>query len=100
MIPQQCTLDVSVVTSFFNFIFQKNEKERDEKEEAKRAYMENVKQKADVSHLLINDLRMKIHKLYSRICKLEALKYDLEKRHERQLYDVNSANNYNFRISG
>ncbi|VDK89325.1 unnamed protein product, partial [Litomosoides sigmodontis] len=79
-----------------NFIIQKrekternkSEKERDDKEEAKRAYMENVKQKPDISHLLINDLRMKIHKLYSRICKLEALKYDLEKRHERQLYDL------------
>ncbi|VIO91889.1 Troponin T, putative [Brugia malayi] len=79
-----------------NFVIQKpekternkNDKAREEKEEAKRAYMATVNQKPDVSHLLINDLKIKIHELHSRICKLEALKYDLEKRHERQLYDL------------
>ncbi|VBB34863.1 unnamed protein product, partial [Acanthocheilonema viteae] len=79
-----------------NFVIQKrekternkNDKEREEKEEAKRAYMAKVNQKPDISHLLINDLKIKIYELHSHICKLEALKYDLEKRHERQLYDL------------
>ncbi|KAM3723027.1 Troponin [Dirofilaria immitis] len=79
-----------------NFIIQKpekternkNDKGREEREEAKRAYMATVNQKPDISTLLINDLKIKIHELHSRICKLEALKYDLEKRHERQLYDL------------
>ncbi|EJW85408.1 hypothetical protein WUBG_03681 [Wuchereria bancrofti] len=50
--------------------------------------MATINHKSNVSHLLINDLKIKIHELHSRICKLEALKYDLEKRHERQLYDL------------
>lgn len=70
--------------------FQKNDKARNDKEEAKRAYLEAINQKPDISHLLINDLKIKIQELHARICKLEALKYDLEKRHERQLYDVNT----------
>ncbi|VDO81884.1 unnamed protein product, partial [Onchocerca flexuosa] len=78
-----------------NFVIQKpekternrNDKGKEEKEEAKRVYMATINQKPDVSNLLINDLKIKIQELHSHICKLEALKYDLEKRHERQLYD-------------
>uniref|UniRef100_A0A0R3S5W2 Troponin T n=1 Tax=Elaeophora elaphi TaxID=1147741 RepID=A0A0R3S5W2_9BILA len=79
-----------------NFVIQKpgkvernkNDKGREEREEAKRAYMATVNQKPDISHFLINDLKNEIQELHSRVCKLEALKYDLEKRHERQLYDL------------
>lgn len=43
---------------------------------------------ANVADLLPNDLKEKIKQLHSRIVKLEGEKYDLEKRHERQEYDV------------
>jgi len=56
--------------------------------EAKRNYIASVNRPVDVSNLLPNDIKDKIKQLHSRICKLEAEKYDLEKRHERQEYDL------------
>ncbi|VDK31664.1 unnamed protein product [Gongylonema pulchrum] len=92
---------VSLNSNIPNFILQKQEKQerngkasmkngksKEEKEEAKRAYMALISQKPVVSQLLTNDLKIKIQQLHAHICKLEAVKYDLEKRHERQLYDV------------
>jgi troponin T len=56
--------------------------------EAKRNYVASVCRPVDVANLLPNDLKDRIRDLHKRICKLEADKYDLEKRAERQEYDL------------
>lgn len=50
----------------------------------------------DVSNLFGAELKVKLKELHQRICKLEADKYDLEKAHERQEYDVNRIQRFLF----
>jgi troponin T, fast skeletal muscle len=47
-----------------------------------------VNRPADVSSMLPNDIKAKIKQLHARIVKLETDKYDLEKRKDRQEYDM------------
>lgn len=61
---------------------------KEQQEEAKRNYLEQVQKVLDFSNLGENELRDKIKEIHQRICRLEADKYDLEKRNERQEYDV------------
>jgi troponin T len=61
---------------------------KEQLEEQKKAFLNAVCREVDISNLLPNDLKEKIKQLHSRIVKLEAEKYDLEKRHERQEYDL------------
>ncbi|KAI6215194.1 hypothetical protein M3Y94_00356600 [Aphelenchoides besseyi] len=56
--------------------------------EAKSNYMSIINRPVDVSNLLPNDLKAKIKQLHARIVKLEAEKYDLEKRQKNQEYDL------------
>ncbi|TMS36184.1 hypothetical protein L596_003415 [Steinernema carpocapsae] len=65
---------------------------KEQLEEAKKNYLAAVCKQVDISNLLPNDLKEKIKNMHSRICKLEAEKYDLEKRHERQEYDLKELN--------
>ncbi|KAK6009025.1 hypothetical protein OSTOST_26088 [Ostertagia ostertagi] len=66
---------------------------KEQQEEAKRAFLASVAKGIPVSSdLQPNDLKAKIKELHQRICKLEAEKYDLEKRHERQEYDLKELN--------
>jgi troponin T len=61
---------------------------KEQQAEAKANYMSIVNRPVDVSNLLPNDLKAKIKHLQARILKLEGEKYDLEKRHELQDYDL------------
>lgn len=61
---------------------------KEQQEEAKRNYLVSVKHTIEFEKVDPEELREKIRQLHQRICKLEADKYDLEKRHERQEYDV------------
>lgn len=73
----------------FGNIAKKQGPSEEEKREAKKAYVGAVaRRKMDSGNMLENDLKNQIKILHQRICKLEAEKYDLEKRHERQEYDL------------
>uniref|UniRef100_A0A0R3S2A8 DBF4-type domain-containing protein n=1 Tax=Elaeophora elaphi TaxID=1147741 RepID=A0A0R3S2A8_9BILA len=65
---------------------------KEQQEEAKRNYLVSVKHTTEFEEVAPAELREKIRHLHQRICKLEADKYDLEKRHERQEYDLRELN--------
>ncbi|CAD6188839.1 unnamed protein product [Caenorhabditis auriculariae] len=66
---------------------------KDQQDEAKRVFMAAIRKGIPESgDILPADLKAKIKELHQRICKLEADKYDLEKRHERQAYDLKELN--------
>ncbi|CAJ0944128.1 unnamed protein product, partial [Mesorhabditis belari] len=60
----------------------------EEKEKAKKAYLAAILRECDPRNLLVNDLKAKIKQLHARVVRLEAEKYDLERRQERQEYDL------------
>uniref|UniRef100_A0A8R1DYQ8 Troponin T n=1 Tax=Caenorhabditis japonica TaxID=281687 RepID=A0A8R1DYQ8_CAEJA len=65
---------------------------KEQQEEAKKSFLNAVCKAQDVSGLMPNDLKDRIKQLHARIVKLEGEKYDLEKRRERQDYDLKELN--------
>ncbi|GMT07881.1 hypothetical protein PENTCL1PPCAC_30055, partial [Pristionchus entomophagus] len=66
---------------------------KDQKEAAKRAVLQVIgKQLGTTDGLSDAEIKQKVKEMHSRIAKLEADKYDLEKRHERQEYDLKELN--------
>ncbi|CAI2356339.1 unnamed protein product [Caenorhabditis sp. 36 PRJEB53466] len=66
---------------------------KEQQDEAKRAFLATIRKGIPTAaEISPNELKAKIKELHQRICKLEAEKYDLEKRHERQEYDMKELN--------
>ncbi|KAK6050981.1 hypothetical protein COOONC_11512 [Cooperia oncophora] len=66
---------------------------KEQQEEAKKVFMIGIRNAIpEASAISAADLKAKIKELHQRICKLETDKYDLEKRHERQEYDLKELN--------
>ncbi|KJH52356.1 hypothetical protein DICVIV_01448 [Dictyocaulus viviparus] len=66
---------------------------KDQQEEAKKAFMIAVRNAIPkASEIPASELKSKIKELHQRVCKLESEKYDMEKRHERQQYDLKELN--------
>ena len=67
----------------------------DQKVEQKRAFLSALnRSKADTAEMLVNDLKARIQRVHTQIVRLEAEKYDLEKRSESQEYDVSAKKNW------
>jgi len=67
-------------------------------EQKKKVLAERTKQ-PDVGGLDVNALRAKVKELHSRISRLEGEKYDMEKRRDRQEYDLKELNERQRQIS-
>ncbi|KAF8354612.1 tnt-3, partial [Pristionchus pacificus] len=66
---------------------------KDQKEAAKRAVLQVIQKQLGVTEGLSDaEIKQKIKEMHSRIAKLETDKYDMEKRHERQEYDLKELN--------
>lgn len=72
---------------------------KEQQEDQKRKALADIIKPPDVSGLDVNALRSKIKDLHARITKLEGLKYDLEKRRDRQEYDLKELNERQRQIS-
>lgn len=61
---------------------------KEQQKQEKENFLATIAKTLDFNELKGIELKEKIRQLYQRICKLEADKYDLERRKERQEYDV------------
>ncbi|KRY39966.1 Troponin T, partial [Trichinella spiralis] len=72
---------------------------KEQQEEQKRKFLAELVKPLSTQGLDIQGLRSKIKEFHQRICRLEADKYDLEKRGERQDYDLKELNERQRQIS-
>lgn len=93
VIPKK-TAASDAASKFGNIVQAKQEMgmTKEQQEEAKRNYLEQMGKTMDLSGISGEELKEKIKEIHQRICRLEADKYDLEKRHERQNYDLRELN--------
>jgi troponin T len=61
---------------------------KEQQDAAKESFISAIMKSISLTDLLGLDLKNRIKELHQRICKLETDKFDLEKRQERQIYDV------------
>ncbi|KHJ46724.1 hypothetical protein D918_03048 [Trichuris suis] len=72
---------------------------KEQQEEQKRKYLGEIMKPLSTKGMDIAGLRAKIKEFHQKICRLEADKYDLEKRGERQDYDLKELNERQRQIS-
>lgn len=65
---------------------------KEQHEEQKRRHLQEILKDSRTDNLDVQGLRSKLKEMHQRICKLEASRYDLEKRKERQDYDLKELN--------
>lgn len=72
---------------------------KEQQEEQKKKHLADLAKPLDMAGLDVNGLRAKIKDLHARISRLEGEKYDMEKRRDRQEYDLKELNERQRQIS-
>jgi len=72
---------------------------KEQQEEQKKRALADLCKPIDTSGLTVEALRAKIKELHARISRLEGTKYDMEKRRDRQEYDLKELNERQRQIS-
>jgi len=72
---------------------------KEQQEEQKKKALEALMKPTDVAGLDVGALRAKVKELHARISRLEGQKYDMEKRRDRQEYDLKELNERQRQIS-
>lgn len=65
---------------------------KEQHEEQKRKHLQEIMRDLKTDNLDLGRLKSKLKEMHQRICRLEASRYDLEKRKERQEYDLKELN--------
>jgi len=65
---------------------------KEQHEEKKRQFLHDAVKELNLSGMDIGTVKNKVKELHQKICRLEADKYDLEQRHQRQEYDLKELN--------